>query len=145
MKNIILIEGIDRTGKDRLQKYLAKYFNYKYFFIVRSELSSIVYASAYNRYDYEYDNEMFHFTSDHLIIYLKVSTDRSYEIIQDRIDKTDHEQFDIKHHSKLYDFHVSAFPNVLSIEVSDLIDNFKLSSDLVEHKLSTLDQYKDNY
>lgn len=51
---IIDIEGIDKTGKNLLMKYINQLSNYKYITHPRGILSHMVYAEKFNRgYDYE--------------------------------------------------------------------------------------------
>ena len=56
MYNTIVIEGIDKTGKDLLGKYLFELDKGKYLHISRGILSCIAYNKLYNRL-YEYDLE----------------------------------------------------------------------------------------
>ena len=49
----IEIEGVDKTGKDTVLKYIEQMTNYKYVLHARGFVSQIVYSKIYNRnYDY---------------------------------------------------------------------------------------------
>ena len=50
---VIEVEGIDKTGKDTLVKYIANLSDYKYTIHARGILSQLVYNDKYNR-DYTY-------------------------------------------------------------------------------------------
>lgn len=51
----IILEGIDKTGKDTLIKYLASLGEYKYAIYQRGVISNNVYNNIYNRPMYEYN------------------------------------------------------------------------------------------
>ena len=54
----ISFEGIDKSGKDIVRKYVNILGNYKYVLMDRGLLSNIVYSKLYNR-DYNYDITQF--------------------------------------------------------------------------------------
>ena len=45
----IVIEGVDKTGKDTLLKYIDMIGNHRYAIYTRGNISNIVYAKAFNR------------------------------------------------------------------------------------------------
>ena len=49
----IVLEGIDKTGKDTILRYICELSNYKYLVQSREILSQIAYSQLYTR-DYEY-------------------------------------------------------------------------------------------
>lgn len=49
----IVLEGIDKTGKDTILRYICELSNYKYLVQSRGILSQIAYSQLYTR-DYEY-------------------------------------------------------------------------------------------
>lgn len=55
MKNYLIeVEGIDKCGKDLIEKYIYTLSNNRYIVHVRGLLSSMVYSEKFNRdYDYE--------------------------------------------------------------------------------------------
>lgn len=50
----IVIEGIDKTGKDLLKTYIEKLSNYKYIVTVRGIISQLSHTRIFNR-EYKYD------------------------------------------------------------------------------------------
>ena len=51
---LIELDGIDKTGKDTIERYIAYLGKFKYVVNVRGVLSQLAYAELYNR-DYDYD------------------------------------------------------------------------------------------
>lgn len=54
IKNRITIDGVDKTGKDLLVKYIVHLSNHKYVIQSRGIISQIAYSKIYGR-DYEYN------------------------------------------------------------------------------------------
>lgn len=50
----VQIDGVDKTGKDMLVKYITRMSNHKYVIQARGIVSQIAYSKIYGR-DYEYD------------------------------------------------------------------------------------------
>lgn len=94
---LIVIEGIDRTGKTTLMSCINKLTNYKHCVIDRGIISTLAYGLIYQR-DFEtlcglteLERE-FSKIKNHLIIYVDCDTD----VIQQRINDTQHEYVDIE-------------------------------------------------
>lgn len=66
IKHRIVIEGVDKTGKDLLAKYIVYLSNHKYVLQVRGILTQISYSEIYNR-PYEYDLDIY---KNDVIVYL---------------------------------------------------------------------------
>lgn len=98
----IEIEGVDRTGKDTLLKYIEQMTNYKYVLHARGLVSQIVYSKIYKRY-YDY-SKVIEDNGNTLIIYLtcdkedlklrhkisnepEINIDRDIEAFEDITDK----------------------------------------------------------
>ena len=62
----IEVDGIDKTGKDILERYIAYLGKFKYIVNVRGILSQIAYADLYKR-DYAYDLQS---EQNNIIVYL---------------------------------------------------------------------------
>jgi len=67
----VIIEGIDKTGKDLLKRYIERLSNYKYMVTSRGIISQISHTRIFDR-DYEYDlqNE-----ENNVYVYLSVEKD----------------------------------------------------------------------
>ena len=52
----IVLDGIDKTGKDTIRQYIFYLQNAKYICTTRGYMSMVVYSKIFNR-DYEYDIE----------------------------------------------------------------------------------------
>lgn len=57
-RQFIEIDGVDRTGKDTLHKYIEQLSNYKYIITTRGILTQLAYTEKFNR-GYEYDLECY--------------------------------------------------------------------------------------
>ena len=57
-RQFIEIDGVDRTGKDTLHKYIEQLSNYKYIINTRGILTQLAYTEKFNR-GYEYDLECY--------------------------------------------------------------------------------------
>lgn len=68
---LIFVEGIDKTGKDTLVRYINELTNYKYCVMTRGPLSAAVYAEKFER---EFDDSCLNVLKDSLIIYLTADT-----------------------------------------------------------------------
>lgn len=62
----ITVDGVDKTGKDLLVKYIVQLSNHKYVIQARGIISQIAYSKIYGR-NYEYDLEPY---KNDIIIYL---------------------------------------------------------------------------
>lgn len=94
---LIVIEGIDRAGKTTLMSCINKLTNYKHCVIDRGIISTLAYGLIYER-DFETICSLtelekeFSKIKNHLIIYVDCDTD----VIQQRINDTQHEYVDIE-------------------------------------------------
>lgn len=67
----VVIEGIDKTGKDLLKRYIERLSNYKYMVTSRGIISQISHTRIFDRdYEYELSNE-----ENNIYIYLFVEKD----------------------------------------------------------------------
>ena len=64
----IILEGIDKTGKDQIREYIRKLSNGKYTCSARGFVSLMAYSNLYNR-DYKYDIQQ---ETNTIIVYLTV-------------------------------------------------------------------------
>ena len=70
-KFCVEFEGVDRSGKELVRKYVDQLGKHKYVLMDRGLLSNIAYAELYDRDDtYEYDLTQF---KDWTIVYLEVN------------------------------------------------------------------------
>ena len=103
----IVLEGIDKCGKDTLVKYLNVLGNYKYIINSRGIISMIAYSKLYNR-DYQYDVE----PSNDVYILLEVK----YEDWIVRCKSTNETQLD-------YSQNVAAFEYAIE-KIQSISDNY---------------------
>lgn len=68
---LIELDGIDKTGKDTIERYIAYLGKFKYIVNVRGVLSQLAYAELYNR-NYDYDLSI---DKNAIIVYLKAEED----------------------------------------------------------------------
>lgn len=68
---LVFVEGIDKTGKDTLVRYINELTNYKHCVMTRGPLSAAVYAEKFER---EFDDSCLNILKDSLIIYLTADT-----------------------------------------------------------------------
>jgi uracil-DNA glycosylase len=102
---IVHIEGIDRTGKDTLRRYVIQQTKGKYLVVVRSFLSQIVYGRIFKRdinEEYFWDRLVHaNLACDEKFIYLTCDN----EIIVSRIVQTNEKHitvYDIVEHKKIF-------------------------------------------
>jgi len=109
-EHIVILDGVDKTGKDTIKDYLVKQSDGKILVIVRSFISQIVYSRIYKRNI----NESFfiekmrnlHHDGNYTFFYL---TTRKDELIK-RFKKNNEQDLDIKH----IDSHFKVFNDVLN-------------------------------
>lgn len=87
--NKIIIEGVDKTGKDLIAKYLIQMCNHKYEIHARGVISNKVYEILFNREEYDYDLD------DNTLYVLLEAYPEDLEI---RFKITGEKEIDIKHH-----------------------------------------------
>ena len=91
----IVIDGVDKTGKDLLLQYVVRLSNHKYVIQARGILTQIAYSKIYNR-DYEYSLEPY---KDDVIFYLKGNIEDL--ILRHKI--TNEPKIDIESDMKVFD------------------------------------------
>lgn len=69
---LIFVEGIDKTGKDTLVRYINEVTNYKHCVLTRGPISSMAYAKKFNR---EFDDSCMKSLEGSLIVYLTADTE----------------------------------------------------------------------
>lgn len=69
---LIFVEGIDKTGKDTLVRYINELTNYKHCVLTRGPISSVVYAEKFNR---DFDDSCIESLKDALFVYLNANTE----------------------------------------------------------------------
>lgn len=70
---LIFVEGIDKTGKDTLVRYINELTNYKHCVLTRGPISTTAYAYKFKRNDY--DDSYIESLKNSLIIYLTADTE----------------------------------------------------------------------
>lgn len=101
MINEIVIEGIDKTGKDLLVKYLSKMCNYRYDVHARGQISNVVYDKLFNRGMFNSTDGLLHDNT----LYVLLEADEDDLMI--RHDITNEKQINIPKH-------IEAFRNVFN-------------------------------
>lgn len=140
---IIVLEGVDCSGKDTISKLLAKETNFRVHVIRRLFITSLVYNSYFNRNldqtrAYIKDLSIFVKLFSPLIIYLKCS----FKTIKERLSKRG-DRFDfineinlknlIKYYNYLFDQLKDVFnDNVLIIECDNLTPD-KITEEILKH------------
>lgn len=69
---LVFVEGIDKTGKDTLVRYINELTNYKHCVLTRGPISTSAYAYKFKR---KYDDSYIKSLKDSLIIYLTADTE----------------------------------------------------------------------
>ena len=109
-EHIVILDGVDKTGKDTIKDCLVKQSNGKILVIVRSFISQIVYSRIYKRNINEsfFIEKMKNLYNDgnYTFFYL---TARKDELIK-RFKKNNEQDLDIKH----IDSHFKVFNDVLN-------------------------------
>jgi len=109
-EHIVILDGVDKTGKDTIKDCLVKQSNGKILVIVRSFISQIVYSRIYKRNINEsfFIEKMKNLYNDgnYTFFYL---TARKDELIE-RFKKNNEQDLDIKH----IDSHFKVFNDVLN-------------------------------
>lgn len=111
----IILEGVDRSGKDSMQDEIDQATRYKHIITDRGPIGFLAYCEIFNKSDelfqQYWDMEMeLKKLSDVLVIYLTAET----ETLVDRCIKTDHEILDFDYHKKVYETFVdsSSLPSI---------------------------------
>lgn len=105
----IILEGVDRSGKDSMQDAIDQATKYKHFIMDRGPIGFMAYCEIFKK-----DYKLFHKYSlmeqelsklpNVLVIYLTASTE---ELIN-RCNKTNHEILDFDYHKEVYETYVQA-------------------------------------
>ena len=109
-EHIVILDGVDKTGKDTIKEWIVKQSNGKILVIVRSFISQIVYSRIYKRninesFFIEKMRNLYH-DGNYTFFYL---TARKDELIK-RFKKNNEQDLGIKHIDK----HFKAFNDVLN-------------------------------
>lgn len=100
----IILEGVDRVGKDTMQDAIDKATRYKHIITDRGPIGFMAYCVIFNKDDSLFDeyhrmeNELTKLKNV-LVLYLTAET----ETLIDRCIKTDHEILDFDRHKKVYE------------------------------------------
>ncbi|PEN61668.1 hypothetical protein [Bacillus wiedmannii] len=101
---LIILEGVDRSGKDSMQDAIDSITRYKHMVMDRGPIGFKAYCEIFNKdeelfksYD-QMEKEMF-ILHDVLVIYIDCDT----EVLVDRCLKTDHELLDFNYHKFVYE------------------------------------------
>ena len=95
IKHRIVIDGIDKTGKDLLLQYVTRLSNHKYVIQARGIMSQIAYCKIYNR-PYTYDLSIY---QNDIIFYLTADD----EDLKIRFSVTNEPKIDVDFHKHHFD------------------------------------------
>jgi len=108
LPRLIFVEGVDRVGKTTLIEAIHKATDYKHIIVDRGVISNMVYSISKKRYSKrnmekynEIDSSLGRMNA--LVIYVTCDTD----IIQKRIELTNHEYVDVDFEKELFEDFVS--------------------------------------
>ena len=90
----IILEGVDKTGKDTLVQYIDKVCNHKYAVYQRGNISNNAYAKIFNRQTYNYN-------MSHNALYVLLTAD--VEDLKIRFKITNEPNIDIKTHLEVFE------------------------------------------
>lgn len=90
----IILEGVDKTGKDTLVQYIDKVCNHKYAVYQRGNISNNAYAKIFNRQTYNY-------SMSHNTLYVLLTAD--VEDLKIRFKITNEPNIDIKTHLEVFE------------------------------------------
>jgi deoxyadenosine/deoxycytidine kinase len=107
----IILEGVDRSGKDSMQDAIDKATKYKHMIMDRGPIGFKAYCEIYNKptdlFDSYQKMELDVSTlPDVLVIYIDCST----EVLIERCVKTEHEILDFDRHKRIYSYHYRQSP-----------------------------------
>lgn len=98
---LVFVEGIDKTGKDTLVRYINELTAYKHCVLTRGPISTSAYAYKFKR---QYDDSYIKSLKDSLIIYLTADT----EDLNIRFKLTNEPEINKDEDKKLFDNTVKA-------------------------------------
>jgi len=112
---LIILEGVDRSGKDSMQDAIDAATKYKHMVMDRGPIGFKAYCGIYNKpselfLSYcEMEKSMINLNNV-LVLYIDCST----EVLVDRCVKTNHEILDFDRHKAIYEFHyeTSSLPKI---------------------------------
>lgn len=90
----IILEGVDKTGKDTLVQYIDKVCNHKYAVYQRGNISNNAYAKIFNRQTYNYN-------MSHNVLYVLLTA--NIEDLKIRFKITNEPNIDIKTHLEVFE------------------------------------------
>lgn len=121
----IVIEGVDKTGKDTLLKYIDMIGNHRYAIYTRGNISNIVYAKAFNR---NVNNYKMH---PHIFYVLLTGEKDDLDI---RFKITNEPYTDIERDTKLFNevfVEISTYVNTATYNTSYMTP-YQIAKDIVE-------------
>lgn len=122
---VITIDGVDKTGKNLLHRYLEKLTNYKYVMTDRGILTQLAYNEKFGR-GYKYNLEDY---KNNIIVYL-TAEDQDLEI---RCKVTNEPKFDIPGDKALFEKHLKTLEEegfeVIRYNTTDLTP-YRIAEDL---------------
>lgn len=98
---LVFVEGIDKTGKDTLVRYINELTSYKHCVLTRGPISTSAYAYKFKR---QYDDSYIKSLKDSLIIYLTADT----EDLNIRFKLTNEPEINKDEDKKLFDNTITA-------------------------------------
>ena len=134
---ILTIEGVDKTGKNTLHKYIEQLANHKYVITDRGILTQLVYAQKFNR-KHTYNLDWY---INNVIIYLTAEN----EDLKVRCSITDEKPFDMKGDKSLFELwklHLQLRGFIVYEYNTSKMTPYEIAIDVIE-KVSSLEQSKE--
>ena len=108
---LIILEGVDRSGKDSMQDAIDQATKYKHMVMDRGPIGFKAYCDIYSKdlslfHSYERTEQSMVNLNNVLVIYLDCST----EVLVDRCIRTNHEILDFDLHKSFYEAHYNNSP-----------------------------------
>lgn len=130
---IVILCGVDRSGKDSAQNAIDKYTKYKHIVIDRGPVGFMTYCEIFDKdaklfEQYQKMETWFATNPNVIILYIEASTE---ELIR-RCKETDHEILDFDYHKKIYRKYIEKTPlPVIKVDTTERhIDD--IVKDLIE-------------
>ena len=125
---LIFVEGIDKTGKDTLVRYINELTNYKHCVLTRGPLSTTAYAYKYKRNDY--DDSYIRTVRHSLIVFLTASI----EDLNIRFKLTNEPEINKDEDKKLFDATAKALRQRYGLKILNF-DTSKLTPYIIAKKI----------
>ena len=110
---LVFVEGIDKTGKDTLVRYINELTNYKHCVLTRGPISTSAYAYKFKR---KHDDSYIKSLKDSLIIYLTADT----EDLNIRFKLTNEPEINKDEDKKLFDNTIKTLKNKYGLNVVEI-------------------------